>query len=83
MPIEFAGPNFRLFKNPWFAERHLRDHFLLRVRGTSMMLDGINDGDLAIVRHTRVAKAGDIVVAVVDGGDVTLKRFKKKKIRLP
>ena len=55
------------------------DHFLLRVRGTSMMLDGINDGDLAIVRHTRVAQAGDIVVAVVDGGDVTLKRFKKKK----
>lgn len=55
------------------------DHFLLRVKGTSMMLDGINDGDLAIVRHTKVAKAGDIVVAVVDGDDVTLKRFKKLK----
>ena len=53
------------------------DHFLLRVRGTSMILDGINDGDLAIVRHTNVANAGDTVVALVDGGDATLKRFKK------
>ena len=55
------------------------DHFLLRVRGTSMILDGINDGDLAIVRHTNVANAGDTVVALVDGGDATLKRFQKVK----
>ena len=55
------------------------DHFLLRVKGTSMILDGINDGDLAIVRHTNVAKNNDTVVAVVDGGEVTLKRFKKLK----
>jgi repressor LexA len=54
-------------------------HFLLRVKGTSMILDGINDGDLAIVRHTNTAKNGDTVVAVVDGGEVTLKRFKKVK----
>ena len=55
------------------------DHFLLRVRGTSMILDGINDGDLAIVRHTNVANAGDTVVALVDGGEATLKRFQKVK----
>ena len=55
------------------------DHFLLRVRGTSMILDGINDGDLAIVRHTNLAKNGDTVVAVVDGGEATLKRFRKVK----
>ena len=54
-------------------------HFLLRVRGTSMILDGINDGDLAIVRHTNLAKNGDTVVAVVDGGEATLKRFRKVK----
>lgn len=58
------------------------DHFLLRVKGTSMILDGINDGDLAIVRHTNVASAGDIVVAVVDSAEVTLKRFKKVKDRI-
>lgn len=55
------------------------DHFLLRVRGTSMILDGINDGDLAIVRPAHAAKDGDTVVAVIDGGEVTLKRFKKLK----
>lgn len=55
------------------------DHFLLRVRGTSMILDGINDGDLAIIRHVTTAKNNDTVVAVVDGGEATLKRFRKVK----
>ena len=54
-------------------------HFLLRVRGTSMILDGINDGDLAIIRHGTTAKNNNTVVAVVDGGEATLKRFKKAK----
>ena len=44
-----------------------------------MILDGINDGDLAIVRHTNVANSGDTVVALVDGGEATLKRFRKTK----
>lgn len=43
-----------------------------------MILDGINDGDLAIVRPANTAKNGDTVVAVVDG-EVTLKRFRKAK----
>ena len=55
------------------------EHFLLRVKGTSMILDGINNGDLAIVRPANAAKNGDTVVAVVDGCEVTLKRFKKVK----
>jgi repressor LexA len=52
------------------------EHYLLRVRGDSMVLDGINDGDLAIVRHTNKAKNGETVVALVDGGEATLKRFR-------
>ncbi len=55
------------------------EHFLLRVRGTSMILDGINDGDLAIIRHVTTAKNNDTVVAVVDGGEATLKRFRRLK----
>ena len=49
-----------------------------------MILDGINDGDLAIIRHAATAKNNDTVVAVVDGGEATLKRFKmvKKTITL-
>ena len=56
-----------------------REHFLLRVRGDSMILDGINDGDLAIVRHTKQVRNGDTVVALVDGGEATLKRYKMEK----
>ena len=55
------------------------DHFLLRVRGDSMVLDGICDGDLAVVRHTRTARKGDTVVAVVDGGEATLKQYRKQR----
>ena len=53
-------------------------HFLLRVKGYSMIEDGINDGDLAIVRQSKVASTGDTVVAIVDG-EATLKRFRKNK----
>lgn len=52
-------------------------HFLLQVKGHSMILDGINDGDLAIIRHASTAKNGDTVVAIVNGGEATLKRFRR------
>ena len=55
-----------------------RDHYLLRVRGDSMILDGINDGDLAIIRQTSTARSGETVVAIVDGGEATLKRYIEK-----
>ena len=56
-----------------------RQHFLLRVKGHSMILDGINDGDLAIIRHANTAKDGDTVVAIVNSGEATLKRFRRTK----
>jgi SOS regulatory protein LexA len=55
-----------------------RDHYMLKVRGDSMILDGINDGDMAIVKHGSRAKNGQTVVAVVDGGEATLKRYVRK-----
>lgn len=54
------------------------EHFLLRVKGDSMIEDGINHGDLAMIRPTKEAKTGDTVVAIVDG-EATLKRFRKNK----
>lgn len=51
------------------------DHYLLRVRGDSMILDGIHDGDLAIVKHSDMARSGQTVVAVVEGEEATLKRY--------
>ena len=50
------------------------ERFSLRVRGDSMVDDGIHDGDVVVVRRAHRADNGQTVVAVVDG-DATLKRF--------
>ena len=50
------------------------DRYSLRVRGNSMVEDGIQDGDVVVVRSARRAENGQTVVALVDG-DATLKRF--------
>lgn len=50
------------------------DNFVLKVRGESMIEDGIHDGDLVVVQSTAKAADGDMVVAMVDG-EVTLKRL--------
>ena len=55
--------------------------FALRVRGDSMMDDGILDGDIVIVRKQVTANEGDIVVALVDG-EATVKRFFMEKTRI-
>ena len=53
--------------------------YALKVRGQSMIEDGILDNDYVIIEQTRVAKNGDIVVALVEQDNVTLKRFYKEK----
>jgi len=56
--------------------------FALRVKGESMVEDGIMSGDYIIVESTKTAKNGDIVVALIDQDRVTLKRFYKEKDRI-
>ncbi len=53
--------------------------YALRVKGESMIEDGIMNGDYVIIEHTKIAKNGDIVVALIDNDNVTLKRFYKEK----
>lgn len=50
------------------------ERFALRVRGDSMIEEGIHDGDVVVVRRAGRAESGQTVVAVVDG-EATLKRF--------
>lgn len=52
--------------------------FILTVRGDSMINVGIHEGDLLIVAQQNTAINGDIVVALVDGEDATVKRFYKE-----
>ncbi len=54
------------------------EHYALEVRGDSMIEAGIFEGDLALVRKTDTADTGDIVVALVDDEEATLKRLRKK-----
>lgn len=53
----------------------LGEHYALTVDGESMKDAGIMDGDTVIIKHTNRANDGDIVVALVDGFEVTLKKF--------
>jgi repressor LexA len=54
------------------------DHFALEVRGDSMVDAGILDGDTVLVRRTEQADTGDIVVALIDNEEATLKRFRRR-----
>ena len=84
---------------PVFAEENIEEYFslpeslvgkgrffLLRAEGDSMIDAGINDGDLVLIRQQNYANSGDIVVALIEDCEATLKRFypepNKKRIRL-
>jgi repressor LexA len=54
------------------------DHFALEVKGDSMIEAGILDGDTVLIRRTESARNGDIVVALVDDEEATLKRMRRK-----
>jgi len=54
------------------------EHYALEVKGDSMIDAGIHDGDLVIIRKSTTAANGDIVVALIDQEEATLKRLRKK-----
>jgi repressor LexA len=54
------------------------EHFALEVRGDSMIEAGILDGDIALIKRTEAADTGDIVVALIDDEEATLKRFRRR-----
>lgn len=53
--------------------------YLLRVRGKSMIEDHIDDGDLVVVERRETAQDGDIVVAILEDEEATLKRFYRER----
>src|SRR3974377_2019732 len=54
------------------------EHFALEVRGDSMIEAGILDGDIALIKRAEAADTGDIVVALIDDEEATLKRFRRR-----
>ncbi|MGZ6000015.1 MAG: transcriptional repressor LexA [Rhizomicrobium sp.] len=54
------------------------EHFALEVRGDSMIDAGILEGDTALIKKVETADTGDIVVALIDDEEATLKRFRRR-----
>jgi repressor LexA len=54
------------------------EHYALEVAGDSMVEEGILDGDYALIRKTDVARDGEIVVALIDNEEATLKTFRRE-----
>jgi repressor LexA len=76
-PIEAVERNEISLKVPAYMIKPGYPHFALRVSGSSMIEDGIFDGDHVVVRQQAIAEEGQTVVALLDG-EATLKRFHRK-----
>lgn len=81
-PIEpYTDPEATIHVSPSLLSGRKRS-FVLQVRGSSMIDDGILDGDYVVVEEQNEVQNGDIVVALLDNGLATLKRFFKEKTRV-
>ena len=78
-PIEAITGSFEQISVPNYLVNNKDEHFTLEVTGDSMIDAGIYDGDIVVIRKTEVADSGDIVVALIDQNEVTLKRFRSFK----
>jgi len=78
MPVLAVENRERIDFAPLFDDSR---QFCLQVRGDSMIEAQIADGDFAIIRRQTQARDGEIVVALVDGQEATLKRFYKERGR--
>lgn len=81
-PIEpYSDPNATFAISPSMISPKGKS-YVLQVKGESMIEDGILDGDFVVVEETNQARDGDIVVAMIENGVVTLKRFFKEAGRI-
>ena len=77
-PIEAIERPDEYFSLPAYLIPKQKEVFTLKVSGESMINAGIFDGDIVIVERTNTAKNGEIVVAMTDENEVTLKTFYKE-----
>lgn len=77
--IEIPNEAVEMSKDQRFQEGEL---YALKIKGNSMIDDGIFDGDIAIIRKQEWADNGDTAVAIIDDNEATLKKFYKEKGRI-
>jgi len=78
-PIEAITGSFEQISVPNYLLNSKDEHFTLEVAGDSMNDEGIRDGDIVVIKKVDQAKTGDIIVALIDNNEVTLKRFRSYK----
>lgn len=77
-PIETLGTHSETLEVPPFMVGR-RNSYVLQVKGQSMVDEGINDGDYVVVQEKTVPSNGEMVIALINGGEATLKRYYKEK----
>lgn len=78
VPIEAISHASRHVAVPGSMLSGRGQHYALEVKGDSMIEAGINDGDIVVIREQSTAENGDIVVALVEDQEATLKRFRRR-----
>jgi repressor LexA len=78
VPIEAISEIAHHIAVPGSMLRGRENHYALEVRGDSMIEAGINDGDVVVIREQDTAENGDIIVALVEGHEATLKRYRRR-----
>lgn len=80
-PIEALSDNSRFLDVP-ASMIGAGEHFALEIVGDSMVEAGIHDGDTVVIKKTDIANHGDIVVALIDEHEATLKTLRKEDGRI-
>ena len=78
-PIEAISNSFEKISVPDYLVNKSNEHFALEVVGDSMIDEGIFNGDIVIIKKQENAYSGDIVVALIDENEVTLKKYRSNK----
>jgi repressor LexA len=77
-PIEAISHSSHNVAVPGAMLSNSGNHYALEVKGDSMIDAGINDGDVVVIHEQQQANTGDIVVALIEGQEATLKKLRKK-----
>ena len=78
-PIEAIANSFEHISVPDYLIKNNGDHYTLEVVGDSMKDEGILNGDIVVIKKNESANTGQIVVALIDENEVTLKKFRSSK----
>ena len=77
-PIEAVSSGETMSVPDGFLRKH-GSHYVLRVRGDSMIEDHISDGDFVVVNDRQAADNGEMVIALLDGAAATVKRYYRER----